>query len=112
MHQSVWYNYRSADEFLSKGKGYCVVCGEEVAAWAFSSAVSSDEIDIGVETAEKYQHKGLALAVSTAMIQYILEQNQTPVWACHYNNIPSAKLAERSGFQKISECYVIRRKDA
>lgn len=76
-----------------------------------SSAVSSDEIDIGVETAEKYQHKGLALAVSTAMIQYILEQNQTPVWACHYNNIPSAKLAERSGFQKISECYVIRRKD-
>lgn len=107
-----YFSWDSADEFLSKGKGYCVVCGEEVAAWAFSSAVSSDEIDIGVETAEKYQHKGLALAVSTAMIQYILVQNQTPVWACHYNNIPSAKLAERSGFQKISECYVIRRKDA
>ena len=106
-----YFSWDNADEFLSKGKGYCVVCGEEVTAWAFSSAVSSNEIDIGVETAEKYQHKGLALAVSTAMIQYILAQNKTPVWACHYKNIASAKLAERSGFDRISECYVIKSKD-
>jgi len=106
-----YFSWDNAGEFLSKGKGYCVVCGEEVAAWAFSSAVSNNEIDIGVETSEKYQHKGFATAVSTAMIKYVLAQNKTPVWACHYKNIASAKLAERSGFHKISECYVIKRKD-
>lgn len=86
------------------------MCGKEVAAWAFSSAVSNNEIDIGIETDEKYQHKGFATAVSTAMIKYVLAQNKTPVWACHYKNIASSKLAERSGFDRTSECYVIKRK--
>ena len=41
-------------EFLKYGKGHCIVDRENVAAWAFTAAISSDEIDIGVETKSEY----------------------------------------------------------
>ncbi|MBQ5310922.1 MAG: hypothetical protein ILP19_02625, partial [Oscillospiraceae bacterium] len=34
----------STDRFLSRGKGFAVMCGDEAASWAFSAAVSGDEI--------------------------------------------------------------------
>jgi len=106
-----YFAWENGEEFLQKGKGYCMVTDGEVSAWAFSSAVSDEEIDIGVETAEKYQHRGYARIVSRAMVKYILSQNKTPVWACHYKNTISAKLAEKIGFYKVAECYVIKRKE-
>ncbi len=106
-----YFSWDNADEFLAKGRGYCIVSGKEAAAWAFSSAVSDSEIDIGVETQENHQHKGLASIVSRAMIKYCLSQAKSPVWACHCGNTASAKLAERVGFKKTTECYVIRKKN-
>ena len=43
--------WRSEEEFLENGKGYCVMYGDEVASVAFSAAVSSNQVDIGIETA-------------------------------------------------------------
>lgn len=106
-----YFSWSNANDFLSNGKGYCVITNGEIAAWAFSAAVSDDEIDIGVETQENYQHRGFAAIVSKAMLKYILEHNKKPVWACHYKNLASAKLAEKIGFAKIAECYVIKRSE-
>lgn len=103
-----FFSWDNAEDFLTKGRGYCIVIDGEAAAWAFSAAVSNSEIDIGVETKEKYRHKGFAEIVSKAMIRYILAQNKAPVWACHCKNIASAKLAEKSGFVKAAECFVIK----
>ncbi len=97
-------------EFLSKGKGYCAVHNEEVASWAFSAAVSSQEIDIGIETNPKYQKRGLGMIVAQQMMKYAIEQGKKPVWACHYQNTASAKLAEKLGFIKSGECIIIKRK--
>ena len=103
--------WSSAEDFLSKGKGYCVVINDIVVAWAFSAAISDEEIDIGVETNEKYRGMGLAAIASTAMINYILSENKKPVWACHSMNTSSAKLAEKMGFKKTSECSIIKSKE-
>lgn len=103
------FSWNNEEDFLSKGNGYCIVANGEVAAWAFSAAVSDTEIDIGVETSEKYQHRGYAAIVSNAMIKNILQQNKKPVWACHYKNIASVKLAEKIGFNKTAECFVIKK---
>lgn len=35
-----------------------------MAAWAFTAAISSDEIDIGVETRSDYQYSGLGTIVA------------------------------------------------
>lgn len=105
-----YFSWDNSEEFLTKGKGYCIISDGNIAAWAFSAAISDDEIDIGVETNERYQHRGFGAIASKAMIQYILEKNKIPVWACHYKNTASAQLARKIGFDKIGECAVIKRK--
>lgn len=106
------FSWKSTDDFLSKGKGYCIVTDNAVAAWAFSAAISGEEIDIGVETDENYRGMGFAAMASKAMIKYILSENKKPVWACHSQNTASAKLADRIGFKKINECSVIKSREA
>lgn len=102
--------WREADDFLEKGKGYCVTCGDTIASWAFSAAISSGEIDIGIETNAKYKQQGLGRIAAQKMIQYAIGQEKDPVWACHYQNIASEKMAEKLGFVKVSECAVIKMK--
>lgn len=102
--------WESSETFLQKGKGYCILDGGNVAAWAFSAAVSSSEIDIGVETAENYRGRGLAAAAAKAMIKYAFDVGKSPVWACHCNNAASKRLAEKIGFAKTSECSIIKLK--
>ncbi len=105
-----YFSWSDPKEFLSKGKGFCLFENGIAAAWAFSSAVSDEEIDIGIETNVRFQHKGYASIVSRAMINYVLGENKIPTWACHYQNIASAKLAQKLGLIKIEECAVIRRR--
>lgn len=102
--------WESSENFLKKGKGYCILENSNIAAWAFSAAVSSSEIDIGVETAEKYRGHGLASASAKAMIKYAFDVGKSPVWACHCNNAASKRLAEKIGFVKASECSIIKLK--
>lgn len=104
-----YFSWDKPNDFLEKGKGYYVVDGNNAASWAFTAAVSSKEIDIGIETAGEYQHLGLASAVAQKMIEYCFEQHKKPVWACRADNIASKKLAEKLGFVKISECWIIKR---
>ncbi len=100
--------WESSENFLKKGKGYCILDGKNAAAWAFSAAVSSSEIDIGVETAENYRGRGLAAAAAKMMINYSFDAGKSPVWACHCNNAASKRLAEKIGFAKTSECSIIK----
>lgn len=104
-----FFSWNNSTDFLKKGKGYCVVKGGRAAAWAFTAAISKEEIDIGIETDSEFQHLGLGTIAANKMIQYSFEQHKRPVWACHSNNIASQKLAEKLGFVKISECCTIRK---
>lgn len=104
-----YFSWDSAESFLEKGKGYCIVKGDTAAAWAFSAAVSSKEIDIGIETNSEYRRLGLAEIAAKKMIGYCFERNKRPVWACHQSNVASKKLAEKLGFVQTSECLTIKR---
>ena len=102
--------WKDVNDFLEKGKGYCITCENDIASWAFSAAVSTKEIDIGIETDAKYKQQGLGIIVAKKMMQYIFKQAKEPVWACHYKNIASEKMAEKLGFTKVTECSVIKSK--
>lgn len=103
------FSWRHSTEFLKYGKGYCIVDGETVAAWAFTAAISSEEIDIGVETRSDYRYLGLGTIVAEKMIRYCFQQHKRPVWACHSNNTASQRLADKVGFKKTAECYTVRK---
>ncbi|MBQ9610133.1 MAG: GNAT family N-acetyltransferase [Lachnospiraceae bacterium] len=103
------FSWRDASEFLNHGIGYCVLYNERAVSWAFSAAVSSDEIDIGIETVSDFRHMGLGLAVAEKMIKFCFEHHKRPVWSCDANNIASQKIAKKLGFIKCSEYTTIRR---
>lgn len=103
--------WKNTESFLENGKGYCVVCGNDIASWAFSAAVSSKEIDIGIETNPTYRGNGFSILAARKMIQYTIAQGKNPVWACHYQNIASAKIAEKLGFIKNAECSIIKMRE-
>lgn len=103
------FSWRNTEEFISKGKGYCVFYDGTPASWAFSAAVSSEEIDIGIETAEMFRQRGIGMIAAERMIQYCFEQHKSPVWSCDAMNIASQIIAEKLGFVKTSEYTTIRR---
>ena len=103
------FSWCNADDFIKSGKGFCVMNGNRIAACAFSAAVSSEEVDIGIETLPDYQHMGLATVAVEKMIQYILKHKKRPVWACDANNKGSQRLAEKTGFRKTGECFTFKK---
>lgn len=105
-----YFSWDNSSNFLEKGKGYCIVDGNNAAAWAFTAAVSSKEIDIGIETDSEYRRLGLAEIAAKKMINYCFEQRKRPVWACHSENIASQQLAEKLGFVQTSECFTVKKR--
>ncbi len=95
--------WNTSEEFLTKGKGYCLVNNGEVAAVSFSAAVSSRQIDIGIETQESHRRKGLAVIVAKKMTEYVLSIGKEPVWDCDVANAGSKATAERVGFEVVSQ---------
>jgi hypothetical protein len=101
------FSWDSNIEFLNKGKGFCILFGTDIAATVFSSAVSHDEIDIGIETKEEFRRFGLASILARRMVEYVLEQHKTPTWECFTGNIGSRRTAEKAGFhvQKLNSFF-------
>ena len=80
------------------------------AAVAFSSAVSEEEVDIGVETAEAYRHHGLASYLAYRMCVEILREGKKAVWAHAEMNEGSRKTACSAGFRACRINTVIHKK--
>jgi GNAT superfamily N-acetyltransferase len=103
------FSWESDDAFLKNGFGYVAMDGDKYAAVAFSAAVSSEEVDIGVETSEAYRNRGLAKILARYMIREILNIGKTPVWAHAAGNTASMKTAMGVGFKEIHCNTVIRK---
>ena len=105
------FSWGSPEQFLKEGFGYIVLDRERVCAVAFSAAVSSDEIDIGVETHEDYRRKGFAAILAGRMCERILEIGKRPVWAHSISNTGSMNTALKCGFVQDKITTVIRKRN-
>ena len=95
------------EDFLSKGGGFCEMRDGIPASWAYASAVSDRETDIGIETDARYRRQGLAFAAASAMIRHVRQTGKTPVWACRAENEASKNLALALGFVQTGECVTV-----
>lgn len=86
------------DRFLQGGFGYAALDGDEVCGAAFSAAVSSKEVDIGVEVRADHRRRGIAGALVRRMCEEILAQGKRPVWAHGEGNLASRATALACGF--------------
>ncbi len=107
-----YFSWKDSDTFLQNGFGFMARSKEDgcFAAVAFSSAVSPEEVDIGVETVEAFRHHGLASYLAYRMCEEIIQQGRKPVWAHSETNTGSQKTALSVGFKPSSVNTVIRKK--
>lgn len=91
--------WNNAAEFVSRGVAFSLIRAGEIAATAFSSYLIEPQLEIGIETVAKYRDQGLAASVCSLLIDYCLEHNFEPVWACRLDNVGSFRLAQRLGFE-------------
>jgi len=105
------FSWDSGETFLQKGMGFVIRENDAIAAVAFSAAVSSEEIDIGVETMEPFRGKGYAKALTERMCEETLDQGKQPVWAHAKQNLISGKTARRCGFIQDRTNAVIWKED-
>ena len=105
------FSWKDRDVFLRNGFGFMARSKEDgsFTAVAFSSAVSPEEVDIGVETAEKYRHHGLAACLAYKMCEEIMRQGRRPVWAHAETNTGSQKTALSIGFKPCGINSVIHK---
>lgn len=89
-----------SDDFLRHGKGFSLINKGQLASTAYSVFVIDNKMEIGIETILAFRGKGHALAVCHKMIEYCLQKNFEPVWACRADNQQSIALATKLGFEE------------
>lgn len=97
------------EQFLRNGFGYIAEMNNRYCGVAFSSAVSSEEVDIGVEVDPGYRGQGIASTLALKMCEEIINTGKKPVWAHAESNVGSMHTALKCGFiqKKINWCCSI-----
>lgn len=90
--------WQSEDQFQNTGIGFSLIYDGEVASTAFSSCRFENQLEIGIETLEKYRSQGFALNVCSVLINYCIKNDLEPIWACRMENMASYQLALKLGF--------------
>ena len=92
--------WRSNQDFVKKGVGYCLIKEKTIASWCLSVYVSEANYEFGVATVPEYRRLGLATLVASACVEYCEETELTPHWHCWNDNKGSVAIAERIGFER------------
>ncbi len=98
-----FYFWDSEDDFLKNGVGFSLFYRDKLASTAYSSYIHDDKFELGIETVKEFRGKGFAEFTCSALIDYCIENNYEPVWACRLENIGSYKLAQKIGFIPSAE---------
>ncbi len=97
------YFWNSADDFIQNGIGFSLLCNKKLATTAYSAFIHDNQLELGIETVPEFRGKGFARLACSALIDYCIENDYEPVWACRLENIGSFKLAEMLGFEVDKE---------
>ncbi len=93
----------NADDFINNAIGFSLYYENQLASTAFASFLNDNQLELGMETLPQFRGKGFAQYVCSSLIDYCLENNFEPVWACSLKNIGSYRLAKKLGFDPIKE---------
>ena len=94
----------SVPDFLRHRFGFCLQYGQELVGWCLSEYNHAGACELGIETIEAFQRRGLATAVALATIAHAQSQGITSIgWHCWKRNVASSNLAQKLGFEKIEE---------
>ncbi|MBI3374296.1 MAG: GNAT family N-acetyltransferase [Betaproteobacteria bacterium] len=102
------YNFRSHEEFMTRGVGLGILHQRTFVSGASSAAVGGERLEIEIQTHRQFRRRGLARAVAAALILYCLERGIEPCWDAA--NEPSAALGRQLGFHSTGKYAAYRLK--
>lgn len=102
------YNFRSHEEFITRGVGLGILHEGTFVSGASSAAVGGGKLEIEVQTHRQFRRRGLGRAVAAALILYCLEHGIEPCWDAA--NEPSSALARQLGFYSTGKYEAYRLK--
>jgi GNAT superfamily N-acetyltransferase len=102
------YNFRSHEEFMTRGVGMGIVHQGKFVSGVSSAAVGGRKFEIEIQTHRQFRRRGLARAVAAALILYCLEHGIEACWDAA--NEPSAALARQLGFRSTGKYDAYRLK--
>jgi GNAT superfamily N-acetyltransferase len=95
MHITTFFG--TSEDFYNQGIAYCIKYEEKVVSMASTFTPYTDEFEVQVDTLDKeHRRKGLATAVSAALMVHALENGMTPHWDAA--NEASIHLALKLGY--------------
>jgi L-amino acid N-acyltransferase YncA len=95
--------FGSAERTLEKGLGYCLVKEQELLSEAFAADAALGMIEIGAITGEAYRGRGYATVTCARLIQECEARGYRTYWNCAKDNVASAGLARKLGYQTEKE---------
>ena len=90
------HNFDSPEDFVERGIGFCVLRGDRIVSGASSYAICDSGIEVQVNTHTDFRRKGLATAVSAALLVHCLENGVEAHWDA--GNPISVGLAKKLGY--------------
>ena len=93
----------NADDFIKHGVGFSLFCDNKLASTAYSAYIYDHKLELGIETVEEFRGRGFAQHTCSALIDYCLENDYEPIWACRAENTGSYILAQKLGFVPCAE---------
>jgi GNAT superfamily N-acetyltransferase len=110
LDRALIYNFRSPEEFITRGVGMGILHQGRFVSGASSAAVGGGKFEIEIQTRREYRRRGLARAVASALILYGLEHGIEACWDAA--NEPSAALARQLGFHPAGKYEAYRLKQS
>jgi hypothetical protein len=95
------YFWDNAGQFVDKSVGFSLFYQNDLAATAYAAFIHGKQLEIGIETVDKYRGQGFAQHACSVLIDYCLKNNYEPVWSCRMENNASMKLAQKLGFEPV-----------
>jgi GNAT superfamily N-acetyltransferase len=100
-------SYSSAEDFLTRGVGFCALRGERIVSCASSFTVCHEGIEIEINTHPDFRRRGIATTLAATLIEHCLERGIESHW--NAANPISAKFAEKLGYiqKEAYDLYVL-----
>lgn len=101
-HLKGWVSsfWRSFQDFVEIGFGYCLRHRGVLVSWCLSVYASGRHYELGLATMPDYQGRGYATLVTAACVDHCATNQYVAHWHCWEDNLPSIAVAEKVGFER------------
>lgn len=91
------------ENFFEKGTCYYAIENKKVVSICYSGFKVNGLETIGIETLSDHRKKGYAYELALRFIEDCISRSFSPYWDCSEDNTGSRRLAEKLGFDKVSD---------